>query len=89
MKNGDRPRLPPAKLPILLCALLAAVTTIAMPASGTIEFDVRAYGAAGDGRSDDSGALRSALAAAASAGGGIVYFPPGIYRIDPGRARSS
>jgi hypothetical protein len=82
MKNEDRLRLPPAKLPILLCALLAAAT-IATPASGTNEFDVRAYGATGDGRADDSGALRNALAAAASAGGGIVYFPPGIYRIDP------
>ncbi|MBV8345026.1 MAG: hypothetical protein JO190_08565 [Candidatus Eremiobacteraeota bacterium] len=62
---------------------MAAAATAVTPASSASEFDVRAFGAAADGRTDDSRAVRAALAAAASAGGGIVYFPPGVYVIDP------
>ncbi len=40
--------------------------------------DVRAYGAKGDGKSDDTEALLAAMAAAAPTGG-IVYLPPGVY----------
>jgi hypothetical protein len=44
--------------------------------------DVRAYGAVGDGIADDTVAVNSAIAAAEAAPrGGIVYFPPGRYRI--------
>lgn len=43
-------------------------------------FDVTAYGATGDGTTDDTAAIQSAIdAAAASNNGGVVYFPPGIY----------
>jgi Pectate lyase superfamily protein len=49
-------------------------------------FDVRAFGARGNGLADDSGAIRQALAAAQSAGGGTIYFPPGVYLIDPSSA---
>ena len=42
-------------------------------------FDVRAYGAKGDGSSIDSLAINAAIAAAASAGGGAVIFPAGVY----------
>jgi len=41
--------------------------------------DVRAYGAAGDGRSDDHAALMAALRAAHTAGGGTVFLPAGVY----------
>ena len=40
-------------------------------------FDVGLYGALCDGTHDDAAAIRSAIAAAASAGGGIVHLPPG------------
>ncbi len=40
-------------------------------------FDVMQYGAVGDGVTIDSGAISLALTAAQTAGGGIVYFPPG------------
>jgi hypothetical protein len=43
-------------------------------------FDVRRFGARGDGRHDDTAAVRRALAAAAAAGG-TVYFPAGTYRV--------
>lgn len=43
-------------------------------------FDVRKYGAAGDGTTDDRGAITSAIAAA-GVDGGTVYLPPGDYRV--------
>ncbi|MEU3184630.1 glycosyl hydrolase family 28-related protein [Streptomyces sp. NPDC006923] len=44
--------------------------------------DVRAYGAKGDGSTDDAPAINRALAAAGARGGGTVLVPPGTYRID-------
>lgn len=41
--------------------------------------DVRAYGAVGDGRTIDSGAINRAIAAASAAGGGTVLLPDGVY----------
>lgn len=40
-----------------------------------------AYGATGDGAGDDLAAIQAALAAAVAAGGGVVFFPVGNYRI--------
>ncbi|HSY20281.1 MAG TPA: glycosyl hydrolase family 28 protein [Candidatus Acidoferrales bacterium] len=42
-------------------------------------FNVRNYGAAGDGTTLDSPAINAAIAAAAAAGGGMVTFPAGTY----------
>lgn len=39
------------------------------------------YNAIGDGTTDDTVAITAAISAANSAGGGIVFFPRGIYRI--------
>ncbi|CAB4243171.1 Endopolygalacturonase (fragment) [Methylacidimicrobium sp. AP8] len=44
-------------------------------------YDVREFGAKGDGLTDDSAALRKALAAAEKGGGGIVYLPAGTYAV--------
>ncbi len=44
-------------------------------------FNVREFGAKGDGVSDDSEAVRKALAAAEKGGGGIVYLPAGTYAV--------
>jgi polygalacturonase len=41
--------------------------------------DVRAFGAAGDGKTIDTSAVNRAIAEAASKGGGIVHFPSGTY----------
>ncbi len=42
--------------------------------------DVRAFGATGDGSTDDTTAIRAAETAAATANA-VVYFPPGTYKI--------
>ena len=46
-------------------------------------FDVRAFGAKGDGHTDDSRALQAALDAARMAGGGVVFLPAGTYAVAP------
>jgi len=42
-------------------------------------FDVRAFGAKGDGKTIDTPAINRTIDAAAVAGGGTVHFPAGIY----------
>lgn len=42
-------------------------------------FDVRNYGATGDGQTMDTAAIRKTIQVAATEGGGTVLFPPGTY----------
>jgi len=56
---------------------LAARADQSAPTEGT--FDVRAFGAAGDGKSLDTAAINKAVDAAATAGGGTVRFSAGNY----------
>lgn len=42
-------------------------------------FDVRQYGATGDGRTLDTAAINQAIEIAATVGGGRVLLPPGVY----------
>ncbi|HCT61642.1 MULTISPECIES: glycoside hydrolase family 28 protein [Acidobacterium] len=48
-------------------------------AAATPTFNVRHYGATGDGKTVDSPAINRAIEAAAAAGGGTVVFPAGVY----------
>jgi len=57
-----------------------------MPAQECGAFDVRAFGAAGDGRSDDTAAVQKAIDAAGEVRG-EVRFPAGVYRVSTLRAR--
>jgi hypothetical protein len=56
------------------------VTEASLAKQGSTVFNVRAYGATGDGTTDDSAAVQGAIQAAYTNGGGRVYFPKGVYR---------
>jgi polygalacturonase len=70
---------------------LAAAATTAVPAAYAAAqrspnasalpgvFDIRTYGAVGDGKTVDSPAINKAIEAAAAAGGGTVLFPAGTW----------
>jgi len=52
------------------------------PRGYTVWYDVKAYGAKGDGVTDDTTAIQSTVNAAISAGRGTVFFPAGQYYVD-------
>jgi polygalacturonase len=56
-----------------------AATKRSSPAATSYIFDVRTYGAIGDGKTVDSPAINKAIEAAAAAGGGTVLFPAGTW----------
>jgi polygalacturonase len=70
---------------------LAAAATTAVPAAYAAGqrspnasalqgiFDIRTYGAVGDGKAVDSPAINKAIEAAAAAGGGSILFPAGTW----------
>jgi polygalacturonase len=66
-----------AALPAVSLAALAQDNPTAASAAGF--FDVRKYGATGDGKTIDTPAINRAIDAAAAAGGGLVFFPAGTY----------
>lgn len=51
-------------------------------------FNVQNFGAKGDGITDDTAAIQSAIDAAAAAGGGQVYMPTGTYIVSGGEEPS-
>ena len=58
---------------------LGAAKKAAAPPLSPMLFDVRTFGATGDGKTVDSPAINKAIEAAAAAGGGTVIFPAGNY----------
>src|SRR5882724_784515 len=56
-----------------------AVVRVVQAADPTGVFNVRSFGAKGDGQSLDTAAINNAIDAAAKAGGGTVRFPAGTY----------
>ncbi len=60
----------------------AAIDEIVAGATATgIFYNVMDYLAVGDGVADDTAAIIAALDAADATGGGVIYFPPGTYKI--------
>ena len=69
----------------ILTSLLALASFGSLYAAA--DFNVRDFGAKGDGRSDDTAAVRKAADAAIKAQKNVydnrsLYFPPGTYRLD-------
>ena len=67
-----------------LAALLGLGVTVFSRAAEPVStaarlYDVKAFGAAGDGKTLDTAAINQAILAAHAAGGGTVVFPPGVY----------
>jgi polygalacturonase len=60
-------------------AWLLSAQTPGSASPGKIAFNVREFGAAGDGHTLDSPAINRAIESAAAAGGGTVLFPAGTY----------
>jgi polygalacturonase len=71
--GGLTPHVSPRK------ALAQTAAKNAVTFSGT-GFDIRSFGAKGDGKALDSPAINKAIDAASAAGGGTVVFPAGTYR---------
>ena len=71
---------------LLLLPLLTAALAAAAPPR---EFNVREFGAAGDGTTLDTAAINRAILAAEAAGGGTVCFSPGTYLSGSIRLRSN
>jgi polygalacturonase len=79
----------PAPVPVPVKAAAPAREAPAAPFSPFPAYDVRAFGARGDGRTLDTDAIERALSAAAAAGGGTVYFGAGSYPSYSIRLRSN
>ena len=62
-----------------LGALAAGTNNSPSSATSTNVFDVREFGAKGDGVTKDTAAIQKALDACTTAGGGTVLVPLGIY----------
>jgi polygalacturonase len=63
---------------VILISLCLLVSAFASPDEKTV-FNVRSFGAVGDGKTLDSPAINKAIQAAAQAGGGTVLVPAGTY----------
>ena len=66
---------------VLFCLLLASPALLqgASPDTNSTVYNIRAYGALGDGQHLDSPAVNQAIDACAQAGGGTVEVPAGTY----------
>ncbi len=64
------------------CMALALAVALGTPghAKAVGTFNVKDYGAKGDGSANDTSAINKAITAANSAGGGTVQFPAGTYK---------
>lgn len=52
-----------------------------MAGIGAPWYDVKAFGAKGDSTTDDTTAIQAAIDAVSLTVGGVVYFPPGTYKV--------
>jgi polygalacturonase len=64
---------------LITMALSAATASEFPPPNSSALFNVRGFGAVGDGATLDTEAINKAIEAAAERGGGTVFFPAGTY----------
>lgn len=69
---------------IFLFLVVASGASLAQTSQSGRTFNVRAFGAKGDGTTNDTSAVALANAATVASPGGILYFPSGTYPVDPG-----
>src|SRR5215831_739648 len=81
--NGRRWSVLAGRFALPMTLVLAAQPVLASSQSETSppphSFDVRSFGASGDGKTLDSPAINKTIAACADAGGGTVFVPAGTY----------
>ena len=70
----------------IVACLIFLISTMQISA---MVYNVREYGAKGDGITLDSPSINTAIEAAVSAGGGEVYFPAGTYLCGSIRLKSN
>jgi len=63
----------------LLFLLVVGIPFASQAQSGNVFYNVKDFGAKGNGTTIDSDPINKAIDAAANAGGGTIYFPPGKY----------
>src|SRR5438094_491601 len=66
-------------LALLFCPTSRAIFSSSPPAAEPNVYNIKSFGAAGDGKTLDTSAINKTIDAAAAAGGGTVYFPAGNY----------
>jgi len=78
MQRRDLIKLSPLALASTIGHIARAEAPVADGSAATF-FDVRRYGAKGDGKTVDTPAINKAIEAVAAAGGGTLLFPAGTY----------
>ena len=92
MVDGRREFLKVSPLVAAVVATSIGRTALAAPhvkTAAEVDFNVRKYGATGDGRTVDTPAVNRAIEAVAAAGGGTLVFPAGTYMCFTIRLRSN
>ncbi len=87
MQRRDLLKLSPLALASTTVGHLALAQSLE-PSAAKAPFNVRSYGATGDGKTLDTPAINKAIEAAAAAGGGTLLFPAGTYLCFTIRLRS-
>jgi hypothetical protein len=60
-------------------SVIGSLSLTPTPTVNSGAFNVKEHGAKGDNATDDTSVIQACIDAAAVAGGGTVYFPPGTY----------
>src|SRR5664279_4714909 len=76
-------KLSPVSLSLLMSLILPTIGWTAESLASAKVFDVREFGAKGDGKTLDTAAIQKALDECGNAGGGIVRLPAGTYLSKP------